>query len=295
MDGGAERAFQDPGGQEDGGAPTIAAILHDRMADLPPSERRAAQTLLSNYPFAGLETAAEFAARAGVSAPSILRLCARLGHASYLDFQKRLRSELEARLQSPLAKEVTARASDRRSVHFARQAAANVVATAEALSDADFEGIVALLADPRRRIHLVGGRFGDALARYFASHLRIIRPGVAHVAQQPGAWAELAVDMDRRDVLVCFDIRRYQDDVVRLAEAVAKRRATVVLFTDQWLSPIAKVASHVVPARIRVPSRWDSAVATLALVEAILAAVTERVWPDAAERMGDIEALRGQH
>jgi DNA-binding MurR/RpiR family transcriptional regulator len=294
MEGGVEAPRDQGPAEDEAGEATIAAVLHDRMGELPPSERRAAQTLLSNYPFAGLETAAEFAARAGVSAPSILRLCSRLGHGSYLDFQKRLRSELEARLQSPLAKEVGARASDRRSLHFARHAAANVVASAEALSDADFEGIVALLADPRRRIHLVGGRFGDALARYFASHLRIIRPAVAHVAQQPGAWAELAVDMDRRDVLVCFDIRRYQEDVVRLAEAVAKRRATVVLFTDQWLSPIAKVARHVVATRIRVPSRWDSAVATLAIVEAILAAVTEQVWPDAAARMGEIEALRGQ-
>ena len=294
MDGGAERLSPEAGGHDEAGEPTVAAVLHDRMAELPPSERRAAQTLLSNYPFAGLETASEFAARAGVSAPSILRLCSRLGHGSYLDFQKKLRAELEARLQSPLAKEVASGGPDRRSVHFARLAAANVTATAEALSDADFEGIVALLADPRRRIHLVGGRFGDALARYFASHLRILRPAVSHVAQQPGAWAELAVDMDRRDVLVCFDIRRYQEDVVRLAEAVAKRRATVVLFTDQWLSPIAKVASHIVAARVRVPSRWDSAVATMALVEAILAAVTERVWPEAAGRMGDIEALRGQ-
>ena len=60
--------------------------------------------LLSNYPFAGLETVAQFAARAGVSAPSILRFIARLGFSAYADFQRRLKEELEAQLQSPLMK-----------------------------------------------------------------------------------------------------------------------------------------------------------------------------------------------
>ena len=52
----------------DGAEGSIAAALRARLPSLPPSERRAAQTLLTNYPLNGLETAAEFAARAGVSA-----------------------------------------------------------------------------------------------------------------------------------------------------------------------------------------------------------------------------------
>ena len=59
---------------------------------------------MANYPVAGLETVAQFAVRANVSGPTILRLIAKLGFDSYPDFQQALRDELELRLQTPLAK-----------------------------------------------------------------------------------------------------------------------------------------------------------------------------------------------
>lgn len=270
----------------------IAAELRSSIGRFPPSERRAAQTLLSNYPLAGLEPLADFASRAGVSAPSVLRFIARLGFSSYADFQRRLRQELEARLESPLAKGEAQPSEIGPAARFLEAAGANLRATLEAVSEEDFDGITALLANPRRRIHLVGGRFTDPLAQYLANHLRVLRPAVSHVGGQPAGWPELVVDMDRSDVLVCFDIRRYQDDVIELAEAAARRKAAVVLFTDQWLSPIAKVARHVVAARVRVPSNWDSSCALLAMAEAVLAAVTERIWRSARPRMQEVEALR---
>eukprot|EP01036_Dinobryon_divergens_P012424 gene12424-16736_t len=74
---------------------TLAVRIRAELGSLTPTERRAAHVLLSNYPFAGLETVAQFAARAGVSAPSVLRFVARLGFGAYADFQKRLKDELE--------------------------------------------------------------------------------------------------------------------------------------------------------------------------------------------------------
>ena len=271
---------------------SVAAHIRRSLGRLTPTERRPALTLLANYPVAGLETVAQFAERANVSGPTILRLVAKLGFASYLDFQKRLRQELEARLQSPLGKPAEANPAARPAAHFAQQAAANVTATMEALAEADFEGIVTLLADPRRRIHLVGGRFGDALARYFASHLRIVRADVAHVQAQPGAWADLVVDMDKRDVLVCFDIRRYQDSLVRFAEKAHQRGVQIVLFTDQWLSPIARFARHVIAGRTAVPSPWDSSAALFVVTEMVIEAVTRQLEQDGSRRLREIESLR---
>ena len=100
------------------------------------------------------------------------------------------------------------------------------------------------------------------------------------------------IEIGRRDVLVALDIRRYQDDVVALAETAARQGATVILLTDQWLSPIARVARHVLPAHIAVPSNWDSSAALLALVEALVAAVTKRLWDTAKPRLEAIERLR---
>ena len=109
---------------------------------------------------------------------------------------------------------------------------------------------------------------------------------------QPGNWRDQLMDMGARTCCVLFDIRRYQEDLVALAKAAAEREAAVVLLTDQWLSPIARIALHVLPARIQVPSAWDSSAALLAIAEALIAAVTTRNWPSVKSRIGALEMLR---
>ncbi len=156
----------------------------------------------------------------------------------------------------------------------------------------EFEAVVALIADAKRPLHLLGGRFTDAIARYMAAHLRILRAGVDHIAGQPDNWRDQLIDFGRKDVLIVFDIRRYQEDLVAFAKAAAERQAAVVLLTDQWLSPIARIALHVLPARIQVPSPWDSSAALLAVAEALIAAVTARTWRLSQERIRALEQLR---
>lgn len=277
------------------GALTIAEEARERLHEFTATERKAAHVLLATYPLAGLEPVADFAARAGVSAPSILRFVARLGFQSYPDFQKRLREELEAQLKSPLMKASFETAPSGRSRLFDRFRAAveaNLAETFAHVPPGEFDAVVELMSDPKRRIYMIGGRFTDPLARYLASHLRIVRTRVIHLAGQIENLRDQVLDMRKNDVLVVFDMRRYQNDIVSLAQLAAGRGVKVVLVTDQWLSPISRVAAHMLSAHISVPSNWDSNVAALALVEALLAAVTERLWPSAKTRIGEIEKLR---
>jgi DNA-binding MurR/RpiR family transcriptional regulator len=274
---------------------TLAERIRHDIDRFTVSEKRAAHLLLSNYPFAGLGTVAEFAARAGVSAPSILRFVTRLGFGGFPEFQKHLREELEAQLKSPLAKADPAepKASGASALaDFAEAVIGNLRATVESLPPAEFEAVAALLSDPRRRIHFAGGRFTEAMARYAERHFRIVRGDIDYIDGQPALWRDRVIEIDRRDVLVVFDIRRYQDDVIALAETSARQGATVVLMTDQWLSPIARVARHILPAHVAAPSNWDSATGLLLIVEALVAAVTQRLWKTARPRMEAIERLR---
>ncbi len=168
----------------------------------------------------------------------------------------------------------------------------NIRSTVADLPRAEFDAVVELLADPRRDVYLLGGRFGGALAEYLHAYLHVLRKGVRTIGGQPSTWPETLLDLGPRDVLVVFDVRRYQTDVIAFAERVAARGAPIVLFTDRWLSPIAKVAAHTLPAQIAVPSRWDSAAATLVLVESLIAAITDRHWPQARDRIEQLEAMR---
>ena len=76
-------------------------MIADRIGDMPAGERRAAQTLVANYPLIGLKTVADFSVAAGVSSPTILRFVSRLGFQNYPEFQAALQDELAEQLQSP--------------------------------------------------------------------------------------------------------------------------------------------------------------------------------------------------
>jgi len=278
---------------------TIAEQLRAQISRLTAGERKAGHVLLANYPMAGLETVAEFAARAGVSAPTILRFVSRLGFDGYAAFQRRLKDELNAQLQSPLAKTAPPRRrqgnGDHRLESFAGAIVDNISETFRHLPPGEFGAVVDVLADQKRILHLLGGRFTDPLARYMSAHLRVLRSGVTHVAGQADNWRDQLIDMGRRDVLILFDVRRYQDDLRMLAGTAAARNVEIILITDQWLSPIATHANHVLSARIPVPSNWDSNAALMALVEALLAQLTEQLWPAARRRIEALEQLRGEN
>lgn len=270
----------------------IAQRTMARLDELPASERKVAQTLMANYPMAGLKTVAELSKDAGVSAPTVLRFLARIGFQTYGDFQDSLKEELSARLQSPLARSDRLGRRDRSTTPaFMRAITDNIAETFAHVGDEQFDAITRLLGDRRRPVYLVGGRLTDPLACYFAAHLRIIRPHVVHLDGQESGWRDRLLDMTRSNVLVVFDIRRYQSSLGRFAEAAAQRRVTVILFTDQWLSPIARIARHVIAARTSVPSPWDSNTAMFALIEAILGKTTEDSAPASVKRIRQIEHM----
>lgn len=274
---------------------TVVDLLRRNLGTLPATERRVALRLLGDYPMAGLSSASELARTVGVSTPSVLRLTSRLGFGSYAEFQAQLRDELAAQLSTPLNKvpaDGGGAASDAWR-GFAEAVIANLRETFEHLAGADLEQITRLLADTRLRVHLVGGRFTDALALYLSVQLRILRPGVNHLQDQEANWLDQLLDMGARDVLVVFDIRRYQPSLLRLAERAAARGTRVVLITDQWLSPVSRVARHVLPARVAVPSMWDSNAALMAIGEALLAGVTRQLGAGSRARIADLEKLRG--
>jgi DNA-binding MurR/RpiR family transcriptional regulator len=241
---------------------------------------------------------AQFAKRAGVSGPTILRLVAKLGFASYPRFQQALRDELEQRLQPPLAKVAAHHRAGRADPDFVNRYGRAIIANIERslgeLPRSEFKGALALLGDRRRRLSLVGGRFSASVALQFYLHLRELRPQVHLVSGQTATWVEHLLDFGRKDVLIVFDIRRYQDDVVRFAQEAASLGADIVLFTDHWLSPIAAVARHVFALRTTMPSSWESFAALSALTEIMVARLQGLNWGDAKRRMERLEKIRNR-
>jgi DNA-binding MurR/RpiR family transcriptional regulator len=272
---------------------SVAELITEKIDTMPAGERRAAQTLIASYPLIGLKTVAEFSQQAGVSSPTILRFVARLGFQNYPEFQSALQDELAAQLQSPASRTNTTQSPLPASTAPILEAVLeNIPETFRHISERQLADIVTQLASPKAHVYLVGGRFTDPLARYMAAHLNLIRPNVTHLVGQESLWRDRLIDMGKRDTLLIFDIRRYQDSLIHFAEKAHNRGATIILFTDQWLSPIARFARHVIAGRTAVPSAWDSSASLFVAAEAVIGALTRQLESEGAKRIRAIEDLR---
>lgn len=271
---------------------SIAELITERIDTMPPGERNAAQTLIASYPMLGLKTVAEFSAQAGVSSPTILRFINRLGFQNYSDFQARLQDELAAQLQSPHNRNENRQSQPDTDYPAVEHTLENIRETFRHISEKQLSDIVTALACARGNIYLIGGRFTDPIAQYMAAHMTVIRPHVFHLSGQESAWRDRLLDMGKKDILIVFDIRRYQDSLLHLAETAKSRGVDIVLITDQWLSPIARFARHVIAGRTGVPSAWDSSAALFVLAESIIREMTIQLEQDSAARIKELEGLR---
>jgi DNA-binding MurR/RpiR family transcriptional regulator len=211
--------------------------------------------------------------------------------------QAALRGELEATISNPISKHDrwAENAPDTHILNrFADVVMDNLRQSLRTIGTETFDSVTRLLADPKRNIHAVGGRISRSLADYFYTHMQVIRPGVTLVAPNANTWPHYVLNMRPGDVLVAFDVRRYEHDIIRLAEMASGRGVDLVLFTDQWGSPAAKHARHAFHLRIEAPSAWDSSVVTLFLLEALISAVQNSMWSETRDRMKDLEDLFDQ-
>ncbi len=273
---------------------TVSDVINAHFAALTRAEKRLAETLLDNYPVSGLGSITTVAENAGVSTPTVARMVQKLGFRGFPDFQARLHQELEATISNPIAKHDRWAASAP-GTHilnrFADAIMGNMRQTLSQIEPVEFDQAAALVADRKRNVYLVGGRITRSMADYLFTHLQVIRTGVTQIAANPSSWPHYVLDMKQGDVLILFDIRRYEQEMETLARSARNRGVEIILFTDQWGSPVAKSASKVFRAQIEVPSAWDSSVMLLFLVETLIEAVQSSNWDETRDRMKTLEGL----
>ena len=277
------------------GRTTLGELIHQRTGELTPSERKVARTLFATNLMAGFDTVAELARRAQVSGPTVVRFATRLGFSGYPEFQRALRGDLARRIDSPLrlyGKNTEAPRGDRLLDHARDVFTRGIAATIASMPAEAFDAVIALLVDRRRPFWTTGGRFTQFFAQMLHAHLYQLLPSSHVIEHAPAGRADALLDLGRRDVLLVFDVRRYQKDTIALAQTAAARGTTLILVTDPWLSPIADIADHVLTVDVEAPSPYDSLVPCIALVETMVAAVVASLGQSTRRRIAELERLR---
>jgi DNA-binding MurR/RpiR family transcriptional regulator len=274
--------------------PTIAAQLQAMMPRFTRAETQLAHCILENYPVSGLGSITILAKRADVSTPTVARMVQKLAFTGFPDFQHALRSELEAQISNPIVKRdnwAEKAPGEHILNRFTESVIDNISQSLAQIEPQKFDALCDMLAEPSKRVFVVGGRITRVLADYFFLHMQVIRPNVTLIQSISNAWPHYLLDVKKGDVVVIFDIRRYETSTLRLAEMAHDKDAEIILFSDQWGSPVSAFSKLAFNSRISVPSAWDSSVATLLLLEMVIAEVQERIWPNTKSRMEELEDM----
>ncbi len=273
---------------------TVRELIRAHYTELTQSERKFANSLLENYPAAGLASITLVAEQAGVSTPTVARMVQKLGFKGYPQFHQALLRELQAKVSGPTERRANW-ATEAPESHllnrFAQAVTQNIQTTFSNVPSEAFDAAARLLANTDRTLFIVGGRITHALADYAFTHLQAVRPKVIHLTSSSATWPHYLLDMQAGDTLLMFDIRRYETNLLRLAELARERGVEVVLLTDQWSSPVAEIATQSFSCWVEIPSAWDSNVSTLMLLEALIAAAQEAAWPETKARYERLDAL----
>ena len=275
------------------GTPSLAMRLRTVMSDLTPAEKKIARAILASYPFSGLDSISDLADTAGVSAPSVVRFARTLGFNGYREFQEALKHEIREREESNLSqaegrvREPESLFDDARDAYHA-----GIDHTFDSVIGDELDRTVALLTQTKRAVGLIGATYSGYIADIFQAQLAPVRPGVTRVASNPLVAASQLIDFKRGDVLIAFDVRRYEPtitDVVRIGKELG---LVTVVFTDPWMSPAAALADHVLTADVRAAGPSDTLVPMLALVEAVSEIVVAELGEVGFNRLGRLDPLR---
>ena len=273
---------------------TVRELIRQHYPSLTKSERKLANTLLADYPAGGIASITVVAQSADVSTPTVARMVQKIGFKGFPQFHQALLDELQAQVKGPTARRANW-ATEAPESHllnrFAKAVTNNLEQTFADMDTGAFDAAVRQLANTDSRLFLVGGRITRALAEYAFTHFQAIRERTTYMTSSSASWPQYLVDMVEGDIILVFDIRRYEANLLRLAELAAARGVRLILVTDQWASPIVKLADFTFHCWVEIPSAWDSNVSTLMLVEALIAAVQEHNWPHTRERFDRLDEI----
>jgi len=297
----------------------LRLMIRERMEELTLGERKIANVIFADYPFGALGTLQDLAQKAGVSVPSVTRFVAKFGFEGFKDFQRLLVEELQERQSSPrdlasnkmafritshnAAKDASSKQDSPKDAlvqnedffsSYIGQLASAMDEMATNVPSWQFDKFVDLLKDPSRHIFLIGGRISDKIADFMGINLRQIRGNVFHMSNNPEIWPEYVLRMRRKDVVLFFDFRRYQQSLAQLAATIAQMaQPHMLLVTDRWMSPIARYSKQVIALPTQTQYPWDTMISVCVFVEALIVKIMEDDWDGAQKRIEKWDMIRG--
>lgn len=267
----------------------VLDLIADAANRFTPSERRVAEAVISDPKVVAFGTVAQLAEISGSSGPTVLRFAAKLGFEGFVELQATVQEEIADQLR-PATQRIRERPL---SDVIGRTLAAdldNVRSTLGEVDAADFRTAIDLLSDRRRRVFVIASEVSGGAGQLLAGQLDLLRDGVFQITGTPVKVSRDLVRVEPLDVVIVFDLRRYERWLLEATTRAADTGATLIALTDGRLSPLAERAALTFVVAARGVGPFDSVVGAMSLVHALIAAVAARLRRSATGRLDAVES-----
>lgn len=258
-------------------------------ASLTNAERRVAEVVLEHPQLVAFGTVADLAEKANSGAATVVRLATKLGFEGFSALQASVQQDLANQLR-PAAERIRDPAVHDSLNRHLQLEVGNVQSTLGQLDQLAVADVVDHLADASRRIAVLSGDASRGVAVQFVGDLDALRADVTLIDGNDVAVRRKVALMERGDVLVTIDLRRYDRWLVDAARVAADSGVWMVSIVDSMLSPVAACAQRTLVVTAAGAGPFDSHVGTLALMNVLVAAVAVRLRGMATERLDRTEA-----
>ena len=270
----------------------LRASIRRGWAELTPGQRKVASYLLKNPDEVAFLTSAELGQRVQVSESTVVRMAKPLGFNGYPELQDVLRSDLRDRT-TPAVKLRRQGAGQHVIEEMVAQDVRNLGALQDSLSLADtLEPVVGLLVEARH-VYVLGLRSSYCIA-YLAAFLLDQVLHKARLITLEGYGMDCLPTVGSGDVLLAVSFPRYVRATTDVVYYAAGQGADTVAITDTEAAPIARAARIAIPVPCTSASFFNSNVAAIAVVNALLAGVTVRRHKPSVQALGQLESMLRQ-
>ncbi len=267
----------------------VADRIGKASTTLTNAERRVAEVVLANPQLVAFGTVADLAEGAGSGAATVVRLATKLGFEGFTALQASVQQDLANQLR-PAAERIRDPAVHDSLNRHLQLEIGNVQTTLGQLDQEAVADVVNHLADRSRRVYVLSGDASKGVAAQFVGDLDALRPSVTMVSGNDVAVQRTVALMEKGDVLVTIDLRRYDRWLVEAARRAADAGVWTVSIADSVLSPVAAGAQRTLVVTAAGAGPFDSHVGTLALMNVLVAAAAIRLRGVATERLDRSEA-----
>ena len=238
-------------------------------------QKQIARFILEHYDKAAFMTASRLGVTVGVSESTVVRFATELGYDGYPHLQRALQEMIRNKLTSVQRMEVAGdRMGGRDVLQTVLHADTDMIrVTLDEIDRDAFQGAVDALMGAKR-IYILGVRSSSALASFLGFYFNLLFENVTLVhTNSVSEIFERVLRVGPGDVLFGISFPRYSKRTLSAMKYARDRGARVIALTDSQLSPLARVADHVLLARSDMASFVDSLVAPLSVINALIVAV----------------------